>query len=78
MDAVEKTQNVSKAVHDSKTENLVAMRGKLFQIYFEMYMNMSKLEPILAPDCSNACTLAVVNVGSPAPGTNAALFSFVR
>jgi hypothetical protein len=75
VDAIEKTQNLSKSVKTLIPKDLVAMRGKLFQIYFEMYLKMNKTT---ISTVSNSHTLAIVNVGAPAPGTNAALFSFIR
>lgn len=30
-------------------ENVVEMRGQIFKLYYDMYMNMNKLEPKLQP-----------------------------
>ena len=77
IESVEKTQHVAKAMTDLSNENIVEMRGKIFQLYYEMYMNMSKLEPYISINL-NKYNLAIMNVGAPAPGSNAAVFSFVR
>ncbi|XP_063219314.1 ATP-dependent 6-phosphofructokinase isoform X1 [Bacillus rossius redtenbacheri] len=83
MDCVEKTKAVAKAMADKNWELAVKLRGKSFQRNLETYKMLTRLKPPKTSfDSSGAgvegYTLAVMHVGAPACGMNAAVRSFVR
>lgn len=66
---------------DKNFELATELRGRSFQRNLEMYKLLTKMQPPLEKDnLSNGKTfnLAVMNVGRPACGMNAAVWSFVR
>ncbi|KAJ8020387.1 ATP-dependent 6-phosphofructokinase, liver type [Holothuria leucospilota] len=84
MECVEKTQQVGKALKEKDFDLAVELRGKSFLNNLKTYLTLSKLKPpdnVCSRDgkiCSSEFNLAVLNVGAPAAGTNAAVRSFVR
>ncbi|KAL5013131.1 hypothetical protein ScPMuIL_007401 [Solemya velum] len=84
MQCVERTQNVKSAMDKKDFEEAVRLRGKSFQNNLFTYRKLSKLRPpanICDPTgtiCVTGKKLAVMNIGAPACGMNAAVRSFVR
>ncbi|XP_033640938.1 ATP-dependent 6-phosphofructokinase, platelet type-like isoform X1 [Asterias rubens] len=84
MECVERTQAVAKALHEGRFEEAAELRGRSFVNNLRTYLTLTRLKP---PDkvcsldgktCSTDFNLAVVNVGAPAAGMNAAVRAFVR
>ncbi|XP_061181740.1 ATP-dependent 6-phosphofructokinase-like isoform X2 [Saccostrea echinata] len=84
MECVERTQAVQKAMNEKKFEEAVRLRGKSFQNNLTTYRMLSKLRPPkdkFDPSGTTSGTgkkLAVMCIGAPACGSNAAIRSFVR
>ncbi|XP_065322849.1 ATP-dependent 6-phosphofructokinase-like isoform X2 [Gordionus sp. m RMFG-2023] len=82
MKCVQRTQAVGKAMADKKFEEAVMLRGKSFVNTLDIHRMFSQIRPPLeSGDLSKnkrKFTLAVVNVGAPCCGINAAVRSFVR
>ncbi|MFH4976856.1 hypothetical protein AB6A40_003565 [Gnathostoma spinigerum] len=83
MKCVIRTQAVQKAMDAHNWEEAVKLRGRSFQRNLETYRLLTKLhvpkpgDPIAA-DRNQKFNVAVMNVGAPAGGMNAAVRSFVR
>jgi len=77
MDCVEKTQAVTKAMNGKNWELAVQLRGKSFQRNLETYRMLTRLKPPLQIDCTG-WNLAVMHIGAPCCGMNAAVRSFTR
>jgi len=77
MDCVEKTQAVTKAMSQKNWELAVQLRGKSFQRNLETYRMLTRLKPPLQAD-SPGWNLAVMHIGAPCCGMNAAVRSFTR
>ncbi|CAF1688296.1 unnamed protein product, partial [Adineta ricciae] len=54
------------------------LRGRSFKGNLETYIRLSKLRPKLFSNKQQSFNLAVVNVGAPACGVNAAVRSIIR
>ena len=84
LECVERTKAVQKAMNEKNFEEAVRLRGKSFQNNLAMYLKLSKLRPPKSrcdptgTVCSSGKRLAVMNIGAPACGANAAVRSFVR
>ncbi|KAK5640541.1 hypothetical protein RI129_011352 [Pyrocoelia pectoralis] len=83
MDCVERTQAVAKAMADKKWEDAVELRGKSFKRNLETYKLLTRLKPPKSSfndfgDLKEGYVLAVMHIGAPACGMNAAVRSFVR
>ncbi|KRY39009.1 6-phosphofructokinase [Trichinella spiralis] len=81
MQCVERTQLVQKAMKEKNWELAVKLRGRSFQRNLETYKLLAKLRPLTEKgnlSGGHIFTLAVMNVGAPACGMNAAVRSFVR
>jgi len=82
MACVEKTKAVAKAMADKQWDLAVHLRGTSFTRNVETYKLLTRLKPPKLPQDSAArtsgYTLAVVHIGAPACGMNAAVRSFVR
>lgn len=79
MDCVEKTQAVAKAMENKDWELAVQLRGHSFFRNLETYRMLSKNKPKYPLKVEGAGkNLAVINVGAPCCGVNAAVRSFVR
>lgn len=83
MECVERTQAVAKAMADQKFDLAVELRGRSFVRNLETYKMLTRLKP--PKDAFDAqgkgkegYTLAVMHIGAPACGMNAAIRSFVR
>nr|CDS20605.1 6 phosphofructokinase [Echinococcus granulosus] len=77
MHCVEKTRAVAVAIAKRDFEQAVFLRGRSFMTNVDTYITLSKINP---PTVENRAKLrvAVVNVGAPAGGVNAAMRSFTR
>nr|CAG4644822.1 EOG090X06XN [Leptodora kindtii] len=78
---VQKTKAVAKAMEDKEWELAVQLRGRSFQRNVETYKMLTRLKPpkiSVAGQSSGGFTLAVMHIGAPACGMNAAARSFVR
>ncbi|OUC40266.1 6-phosphofructokinase [Trichinella nativa] len=81
MQCVERTQLVQKAMEEKNWDLAVRLRGRSFQRNLETYKLLAKLSPPTEKgnlSGGHIFTLAVMNVGAPACGMNAAVRSFVR
>ncbi|KRX20493.1 6-phosphofructokinase [Trichinella nelsoni] len=81
MQCVERTQLVQKAMEEKNWDLAVRLRGRSFQRNLETYKLLAKLRPPTEKgnlSGGHVFTLAVMNVGAPACGMNAAVRSFVR
>ncbi|KAG1680856.1 ATP-dependent 6-phosphofructokinase [Nymphon striatum] len=83
MQCVLRTQQVAKAMAEQKWQEAVQLRGRSFARNLQTYKMLTRLQP---PKTAfdqeghgvGGFTLAVLNVGAPACGINAAVRSFVR
>ncbi|KAF4514246.1 UNVERIFIED_CONTAM: hypothetical protein B566_EDAN019536 [Ephemera danica] len=83
MECVERTKAVAKAMADKQWELAVQLRGRSFERNLETYKMLTRLKPPKAAFDESGhgvegFTLAVMHVGAPACGMNAAVRSFVR
>eukprot|EP00092_Neocalanus_flemingeri_P021987 GFUD01023845.1.p1 GENE.GFUD01023845.1~~GFUD01023845.1.p1 ORF type:complete len:801 (+),score=260.29 GFUD01023845.1:62-2464(+) len=77
MACVEKTQAVTKAMNERNWELAVQLRGKSFQRNLETYRMLTRLKPPLHTE-KPGWNLAVMHIGAPCCGMNAAVRSFTR
>ena len=76
MKCVQQTQAVAKAMEEGRFDDAVKLRGRSFQRNLEVYQ---KLAEVTAPDeKKDGFRVAIVCIGAPACGMNAAIRSFVR
>jgi len=78
MGCVLKTQAVAKAMAERNFDEAVKMRGRSFARNLETYKMLTRLKPPTVKEGEGGYNLAVVHVGAPACGMNAAVRSFVR
>ncbi|XP_022130643.1 ATP-dependent 6-phosphofructokinase isoform X3 [Pieris rapae] len=83
MECVRRTKAVSQAMTDKNWELAVQLRGRSFARNLETYKMLTRLKPPKeafdeSGKPSEGLTLAVMHVGAPACGMNAAVRSFVR
>ncbi|XP_043200868.1 ATP-dependent 6-phosphofructokinase-like isoform X1 [Amphibalanus amphitrite] len=81
MACVKKTQAVAKAMEDKNWQLAVELRGRSFARNLETYKMLTRLKPpkeIKGKLVRGGHTLAVMHVGAPCCGMNAAVRSFVR
>ncbi|KAL7035000.1 hypothetical protein ACKWTF_008208 [Chironomus riparius] len=83
MECVNRTQAVAKAMAERKFELAVELRGRSFSRNLETYKMLTRLKPPKDAFDSQGkgkegFTLAVMHIGAPACGMNAAVRSFVR
>lgn len=84
MDCVERTQAVTQAMKDRNWELAVEIRGTSFKRNLDTYKLLTKLKPPKfhsndpSEQGNDGFTFAVMHVGAPAGGMNAAVRSFVR
>jgi len=83
MECVERTQAVAKAMKEKRWADAVKLRGRSFERNLETYKMLTRLKP--PKECFDAqgkgiegYRLAVMHIGAPACGMNAAVRSFVR
>ena len=77
MKCVEKTQAVTKAMAEKNWELAIQLRGKSFYNNLQTFRLLSRLKPP-SEITQGGYRLAVVNIGSPCCGMNAAVRSFTR
>ncbi|XP_061876587.1 ATP-dependent 6-phosphofructokinase, platelet type-like isoform X1 [Entelurus aequoreus] len=77
LECVEMTQEVQKAMDEKKFEEAVKLRGRSFQNNLKTYKLLAHRKPESELPHSNF-NVAVLNVGAPAAGMNAAVRSAVR
>ena len=77
MKCVEKTQAVTKAMAERNWELAIQLRGKSFYNNLQTFRLLSRLKPP-SEITQGGYRLAVVNIGSPCCGMNAAVRSFTR
>ncbi|XP_072541666.1 ATP-dependent 6-phosphofructokinase, liver type [Salminus brasiliensis] len=75
MEAVEMTKEVQKAMNEKRFEEAIQLRGRSFENNWNIYKLLAYQKP--AQDKSNY-SVAILNVGAPAAGMNAAVRSAVR
>ncbi|XP_074841115.1 ATP-dependent 6-phosphofructokinase, platelet type isoform X2 [Carettochelys insculpta] len=83
MECVQMTQEVQKAMDERKFCEAVRLRGRSFENNLNTYKLLSHRRPDAEPpkddlSCSTNFNVAVLNVGAPAAGMNAAVRSAVR
>ncbi|XP_039609474.1 ATP-dependent 6-phosphofructokinase, platelet type isoform X3 [Polypterus senegalus] len=83
MECVQMTQEVQKAMDEGKFEEAVRLRGRSFENNLNTYKLLAHRKPQseLPHDealCRSSFNVAVLNVGAPAAGMNAAVRSAVR
>ncbi|TSK16025.1 ATP-dependent 6-phosphofructokinase, muscle type [Bagarius yarrelli] len=77
MECVQMTQEVQKAMDEKKFEEAVKLRGRSFENNLKTYKLLAHRKPETELPRSNF-NVAVLNVGAPAAGMNAAVRSAVR
>ncbi|XP_040295281.1 ATP-dependent 6-phosphofructokinase, liver type [Bufo bufo] len=75
MECVEVTKDVQKAMKDKKFEEAIQLRGRSFENNWNIYKLLAHQKP--SEEKSNF-NIAILNVGAPAAGMNAAVRSAVR
>jgi len=78
MKCVEKTQAVTKAMAEKNWELAIKLRGRSYISNLETYRLLSRLKPPNVTGEKKGYRLAVINIGSPCCGMNAAVRSFAR
>jgi 6-phosphofructokinase 1 len=83
MECVERTQAVAKAMAEKKFDVAVELRGRSFARNLETYKMLTRLKPPKGAFDADGhgvegFTLAIMHIGAPACGMNAAVRSFVR
>ncbi|KAG8515125.1 ATP-dependent 6-phosphofructokinase, platelet type [Galemys pyrenaicus] len=77
VDCVRMTQDVQKAMDERRFKDAVQLRGRSFENNLNIYKRLAIKLPDSQIPKSN-CNVAVINVGAPAAGMNAAVRSAVR
>ncbi|XP_037691594.1 ATP-dependent 6-phosphofructokinase, platelet type isoform X2 [Choloepus didactylus] len=77
MECVQMTQEVQKAMDERRFQAAVQLRGRNFESNLNTYKQLSSKLPDDQIVKSN-CNVAIINVGAPAAGMNAAVRSAVR
>jgi len=75
MECVQVTKDVTAAMHEGRFEDAIKLRGKSFENNWNTYKLLAHLNP---PDVKSNINVAIVNVGAPCAGMNAAVRSAVR
>nr|XP_018668762.1 ATP-dependent 6-phosphofructokinase, muscle type isoform X6 [Ciona intestinalis] len=81
MECVEKTKEVTKALAEKDFDRAASLRGRTFQGNLEIYKKlgaMSKAKEEATKILEKPYNVAIMNVGAPAAGMNAAVRSAVR
>lgn len=76
-ESVERTQAVAQAMKDKKFELAVKLRGRSFERNLSIYKLLREAKAPL-DGADKGYTLAIMHIGAPACGMNAAVHSFVR
>uniref|UniRef100_A0A8D0DFC4 ATP-dependent 6-phosphofructokinase n=1 Tax=Sander lucioperca TaxID=283035 RepID=A0A8D0DFC4_SANLU len=75
MECVQVTKDVTTAMAEGRFEDAVKLRGKSFENNWNTYKMLAHVHP---PDTKSNINIAIVNVGAPCAGMNAAVRSTVR
>ncbi|KAJ6654750.1 hypothetical protein lerEdw1_006613 [Lerista edwardsae] len=75
MECVQVTKDVTTAMNAGRFEEALKLRGRSFQNNWNVYKILAHIRP---PSAKSGYSLAVMNVGAPAAGMNAAVRSAVR
>ncbi|NWR81714.1 PFKAM protein, partial [Centropus unirufus] len=75
MECVQVTKDVTNAMNEGRFEEALKLRGRSFQNNWNVYKLLAHIRP---PSTKSGYTVAVLNVGAPAAGMNAAVRSTVR
>ncbi|KAM6294449.1 ATP-dependent 6-phosphofructokinase, muscle type isoform 1-T1 [Aegotheles albertisi] len=75
MECVQVTKDVTTAMNEGRFEEALKLRGRSFQNNWNVYKLLAHIRP---PATKSGYTLAVLNVGAPAAGMNAAVRATVR
>jgi len=75
MECVQVTKDVTAAMHEGRFEDAVKLRGKSFENNWNTYKLLAHINP---PDVKSNINVAIVNVGAPCAGMNAAVRAAVR
>lgn len=78
MECVERTKAVAAAMHNKNFEEAIRLRGRSFNNNLKQFIALSKLEKPERRVEQGGFNLAIINIGAPACGMNAAIRSFVR
>uniref|UniRef100_A0A7N5KH62 Phosphofructokinase, muscle n=1 Tax=Ailuropoda melanoleuca TaxID=9646 RepID=A0A7N5KH62_AILME len=76
MECVQVTKDVTKAMNDRRFDEAMKLRGRSFMNNWEVYKLLAHVRPPVTKGSTH--TVAVMNVGAPAAGMNAAVRSTVR
>ncbi|XP_045463143.1 ATP-dependent 6-phosphofructokinase isoform X2 [Harmonia axyridis] len=77
MECVKQTKAVAQAMKAKEWDKAIELRGRSFSRNLETYKMLTRLKPVVDPNMKPV-TVAVMHVGAPACGMNAAVRSFVR
>ncbi|XP_043939416.1 ATP-dependent 6-phosphofructokinase, muscle type isoform X2 [Protopterus annectens] len=75
MECVQVTKDVTKAMKNKKFDDAIKLRGRSFLSNWETYKMLAHIHP---PAIKSAYSIAILNVGAPAAGMNAAVRAAVR
>uniref|UniRef100_A0A8K9V4U7 6-phosphofructokinase n=1 Tax=Oncorhynchus mykiss TaxID=8022 RepID=A0A8K9V4U7_ONCMY len=75
MECVQVTKDVTTAMAENRWEDAIKLRGKSFENNWNTYKMLAHINP---PDTKSNINVAIVNVGAPCAGMNAAVRSAVR
>ncbi|XP_005291957.2 ATP-dependent 6-phosphofructokinase, muscle type isoform X1 [Chrysemys picta bellii] len=75
MECVQVTKDVTTAMNEGRFDDAVKLRGRSFQNNWNVYKLLAHVRP---PSTKSGYNLAVMNVGAPASGMNAAVRAAVR
>ncbi|XP_053962277.1 ATP-dependent 6-phosphofructokinase isoform X1 [Anastrepha ludens] len=78
MECVERTKEVAQAMAEKNWELAVKLRGRSFERNLETYKMLTRLKPPKVENAKEGYRMAVMHIGAPACGMNAAVRSFVR
>ncbi|KAL1020739.1 hypothetical protein UPYG_G00004040 [Umbra pygmaea] len=75
MECVQVTKDVTTAMAEKRWEDAIKLRGKSFENNWNNYKMLAHVKP---PDIKSNINVAILNVGAPCAGMNAAVRSAVR
>ncbi|XP_044140463.1 ATP-dependent 6-phosphofructokinase, muscle type isoform X1 [Bufo gargarizans] len=75
MECVQVTKEVTQAMNEKRFNEALKLRGRSFENTWNVYRTLAHIRP---PDTKSGYNLAVLNVGAPAAGMNAAVRATVR
>lgn len=78
MESVERTQAVARAMIDKNFGLAVTLRGRSFTRNLSIYKLLREAKAPIPGRAEEGYRLAIMHIGSPACGMNAAVYSFVR